>query len=1221
MVIEGQVLLSIGMHRMLNTCRMVYLLLVAFCFLPETEAATFSRQDLLEVQDGANNFDLNRTVKYIEDKTGKLSLNDLLKANLYQYAIPGNKTGPINLGYSSSAFWIIQPIKYRGKSANKIFWLQLDLPLLENSELYMVSKEGKVLLHKSMGYETELKDRDINHVNQVYEISLPKNEEVAMYLRIENNFSIHLSLNMMTPEGFLERAKLEKMFYGAFIGACLIMFAYNLFVFISVRENSFLYYILYILTYLVFIITERVHGLEIFGTIPAMFNKQYLAMYIWISWLFALLMARSFLETKAREPDLDQVIKVFIRITAINLVITHYTDLTSGIRWAVLGTILYAIVMVWMAYVVMKRGNPAAKFYFIAWLLNFSGAAVYALTITGFVPFNFVTSNSPHLGILCQIVLISFALADRLKVAQRLTLAANTRALLTLKRYRSLFNNAVEGIFQVGLNRRFMDLNPSMATMLGYRAPKDALRIRKDAFLLCFSELSDRDYVVSLLESGEEVIDYEAPYQSNGNGQRWSQITMRIIYDDEGNPSHIEGTFIDITERKEKERIEKEREQERLAKELANASAAAKTQFLANMSHEIRTPLTAIIGYGESLLDDSLSASEKRDSAEVVVRSGRHLLSLINDILDHSKIDANKLDTEVIQVNLLELLEDVKTYFHSRAREKGIEFRVQHVFPLPKTIQSDPTRLKQILINLCGNALKFTERGSITVNVRCDREQERLVFKVMDTGIGLKPDQMHMLFDPFAQASPTIARQYGGTGLGLSISKRLVEMLGGEISAHSTFGEGTEFEFSVATGLLQSVAFVRDSSELASQRPVLRNAAVPRLKGRVLYAEDNEINRRLVAQLVGKTGASLSLVTNGAEALEIATREQFDLILMDIQMPVMDGRDATSAIRRAGITTPIIALTANVMADDIAEYAEAGCNETHAKPVEKRSFYSMLSRYLEEDTQVNTDLAKATTEASATEVPLLSGTILLADDNADNRMLMKRYLTRAGLKMIEAENGKQAVQLALSNSVQLVIVDQHMPEMNGPDAAKMLRQTGFVRPILAFTASDDEVELKSMMDAGCNDAIHKPVKTDQLYAMLGKYLQERKPEGGPEKPEAAEKEVTRESLEGHPADALWDDQELRPIVEQFVKSLNDRALKMGEALDRGDWQELKNLSHQIKGTAGSLGFPLLTETAKVLESALKANEIDGVVDLFKNVDAQMKASKRQYDSFAAKSTT
>ena len=281
---------------------------------------------------------------------------------------------------------------------------------------------------------------------------------------------------------------------------------------------------------------------------------------------------------------------------------------------------------------------------------------------------------------------------------------------------------------------------------------------------------------------------------------------------------------------------------------------------------------------------------------------------------------------------------------------------------------------------MCGNALKFTEKGSISLLIR-DQEAERL-YAVVDTGIGMKPEQLQRLFDPFAQGSAAIARQYGGTGLGLSISRRLAELLGGSIQVRSDYGEGSEFELYISTGALDDVRFLRDSSELAQSRRQLPMVSAPALSGRILCAEDNDVNRRLITMLVTRTGAELVHVPNGAEALEKALQEDLDLNLMDIQMPVMNGRDATKALREAGKNTPVVALTANVIAEDIEDYREAGCNQHLAKPIDKRLFRCCPpARSGRHRSRVDTRYAG----------------MLVAEDNQDNRALVSRMLQRLGL--------------------------------------------------------------------------------------------------------------------------------------------------------------------------------------------------------------------------------
>ena len=854
--------------------------------------------------------------------------------------------------------------------------------------------------------------------------------------------------------------------------------------------------------------------------------------------------------------------------------------------------------MVWIAYIAMIRGNTVAHFYFTAWFLNFGGVVVYAFTVTGHLPFNFMTSNSPHFGIICQMVIISFALADRIKVAQRRATSATQESLVHLNRYQSLFNNAVEGIFQISLKREFIDANPAMANILGYASPKALITHVQDALHICYPNSEDLTKVIRQVEQGEDIHELEARYTGLDGETRWASSTIRIIYDQHHNPSHLEGTFIDITERVE-------RINARLKKDIAEASAAAKSRFLANMSHEIRTPLTAIIGYGESLLDESLSDKEKRESSEVVIQSGKHLLELVNDILDHSKIDADKMSIEKIIVKLLPLFDEIKTYFAPKASEKQIDFDIQYELPLPEEIETDPTRLKQILINLCANALKFTESGSISMTVRCNKSEEKLFIKVTDTGVGVKKEQLGKLFDPFSQATPSVARQHGGTGLGLSISKRLAEMLGGTVTASSIFGEGSQFEVSISTGSLEHTKSLKNKSELNQQKHHLAITAIPNLRGRILYAEDNELNCKLVKLLVNKTGADITLVSNGAKALELVTRsdEHFDLILMDIQMPVMDGRDATKAIREAGINTPIIALSANVMAQDVTEYKEAGCTDFMPKPIQKVPFYALLSLYLPEDKRKKISSESKNKPANLAQtnmvVPIeiasekettnitqkdqlqpLSGTVLVAEDNVVNSRLISLFLTKIGVQIILANDGKQAIEEVKKHQVDLVLMDQHMPEIDGPEATRQLRKKGFECPILAFTASNDSDDRSEMLDAGCNGSIDKPVNLEQLYETLCQYL-----------PEFSSQQ---------------------PTIKQLIHEIPKLTQSMNKALDERDWALLQSLAHEIIEISSSFGFKEISASAKRVERALQKDNTKHIKKLFNTFKGNVLKAETQF---------
>lgn len=1095
--------------------------------------------------------DLGNCVWFLEDPDHSLGINDVIDEAAHPFT--RHEGGVLNFGYTESAYWVRFDLRVGAGAALSDWILELALPLVDEVVLYVV-RDGDVVEQRRAGYEGDWSSRDLAVPNPTFRLSLEPGSATRIYLRITNTNTFRLPISLWRPDSYIEKVSVDEVVRGILLGSILAILAYNLFVAVSVRERSNIYYVLYLVSAMVFIATEQVHGTQLFNERPALLNKAYLPYLILMIWFWSLLMARSLLETRERSKDLDQVIRLCLYSVVVTFVLSLFLPYHVAMEWIVLGSFILSILMILVSYLSWRYYNPAARSYFFAWTAALLGIGIYALMVMGHLPVNMFTSYSPQIGLMAQIILFSFALADRIKQVQGEALGWNERALANLSRYQSLFDNAIEGVFQMSLDRRFITANPAMATLMGYSSSRELLDDNPDVLEACFADARTRRRVVEQLEARGMVKGIEARYYTHSGSERWATISLHTVYDADGGPAHLEGTCIDATERHQRQRIEREREQERLEKELARNSAEAKSQFLANMSHEIRTPLAAIIGYGETLLDTDLSEQERRSSAETVVRSGRHLLDLVNDILDHSKIDANKLDVEIASVNLPELLEEIRAFFAPRAREKGLEFQITCEFPLPETIRTDPTRFRQIIINLCGNALKFTENGSISLIVRCDQQREQLVARVVDSGIGMKPEQLERLFDPFAQGSAAIARQYGGTGLGLSISRRLAEMLGGDITVSSTYGEGSQFEVSIATGALDDTHFLRAASELGERRRSLARVEAPRLAGRILCVEDNDVNRRLVSLLVSRTGADIVHVSNGAEALEMASREPFDVILMDIQMPVMNGRDATAALREAGINTPVVALTANVMAEDIADYLAAGCNEHLAKPIDKQRFYEVLARYL-----------KAQSDQ-------YRGKVLVAEDSDDNRRLVERMLRRLGLEVITVTCGDEAVRVALSESVRLVLMDRHMPGLDGVEATRMLRKTGFRRPIIAFTAGDQQ-EIEALQNAGCDGALNKPIDKDHLLALLERTLGSRG-EGGESFSETGE------------------DGEIHDLVVQFLCGLQERQQRMATALTRRDMVTLKVEAHQIKGTAGAMGYPMMTIQAGVLEDCLSSGEPD-----------------------------
>jgi PAS domain S-box-containing protein len=471
-----------------------------------------------------------------------------------------------------------------------------------------------------------------------------------------------------------------------------------------------------------------------------------------------------------------------------------------------------------------------------------------------------------------------------------------------------------------------------------------------DARLLC-------ERMQALLSGESEVLSTEYRVRTAQGAYIWLMARAKVEAKDErGNVTCVRGAHLDITsERRHSEEL-------RVAKEAAEAANNAKSDFLANMSHELRTPLTAILGSADLLYNDgdiTQAPLRRIENIEAISRSGKHLLTIINDVLDLSKVESGKLSVVAEPVDVSEVLREVVSFVRPRATPKGVQVEVRFDTSMPSLAQTDKTRLRQVLLNIVGNAVKFTQKGSVVVCCRLESlpsadgssAQPLLVFDVTDTGIGLTSEQQVRLFHAFEQADGTMSRQFGGTGLRLVISRRLANLMGGDVRiVRSEAGIGSTFRITVAPAMVEG-AVERFIEGLAQDVAIVPKKSIA-IEGRILLAEDGADNQRLIAHFVRKAGGTVDVAENGRVAIELIDKAEnagkpYELILMDMQMPECDGYTAARTLRAVGNSTPIIALTAHAMPEDRAKCLAAGCNDYTTKPVDRNALLAMCSLWLE----------------------------------------------------------------------------------------------------------------------------------------------------------------------------------------------------------------------------------------------------------------------------------
>jgi PAS domain S-box-containing protein len=773
------------------------------------------------------------------------------------------------------------------------------------------------------------------------------------------------------------------------------------------------------------------------------------------------------------------------------------------------------------------------------------------------------------------------------------------------KQYQGIFDNFEDGIFfyATDIHGNIHYISPSIYNIAGYT---------QDEVLNQFSSIFRSNPVISDSPVNQQINDqfykviqgqaqmaYEIEIIAKDGSKRQLEISKVPIKDSDGNITQIAGIARDITERNA---LEIDLLKARVEAEHANQ---AKSRFLANMSHEIRTPMNAIIGYSQILHHDDSLSNEQKENVNIIVRSGEHLLALINDILDMSKIEAGKMDLYETNFDLYWLIDDIESMFQFRAQEKKLQFLIDVEESVPQFIRTDEKKLRQVLVNLIGNACKFTQEGGISFRVRFDPTDSNhgtLEMEVEDSGVGISPLEVKKLFSTFSQTESGV-KSNQGTGLGLAISKKFIDLMNGSISVQSELGNGSLFHFSIPV-------VVTDYSDSSIIPKDTREQQIIGIKGapdqyRILIVDDKEDNRNILTKMLSTIGLEPRVAKNGIEALTIWQEWNPHLIFMDMHMPEKDGYETTKEIKSKtdGQEIKVIACTASTFEEDRTKVTESGADEYLRKPYKECEIYQILSTHLSMEFEYDTESAHTIEFLSVDELVQrirdlkIEKPILLIDDFPTNRSVGKKQLNTFGLECDLAENGEEGLKKAQENSYALILSDCQMPVMDGYEFTRQYKQwekhQDIKVPVIAMTAYAMTGDSQKCFDAGMDDYLSKPV---QLATLGRKLLQWLSDETTPIYIE----EVQKESTISNPIDfeqlklIIGDDdmEGMLELLEYFIEDFDSLMDKLQQAFQAKNRENIRSVAHKAKGGAANAAAVNLSSIMKELQETALDGELN-----------------------------
>lgn len=902
------------------------------CFIALVAVICPAQADPIKLSLDQPQLPLSSRLHYWRETTPAITMADMINRHPDIEWLSQTRTLP-DFGFSSDIIWLrLELLNTTPETLQRR--LEIDYSMLDKVELVVL--EGQLTRQSYFTGDTlPFGQRPIISRNLVFPLELPPQRQLTLLFRVESTSALRTPMTLWEPAAFEDSQDLRDFGNGLFYGGLLIMTLYNFFIWLSVRLRSYLYYVLYVMSFIALAGQLDGYWFRFLWPDNVWWQNQCVGPFILAPIVLAMEFSRQFLELARHAPLLNRIFIVHTLLALAGTLAGLFVDYQLLVRPSILLSMLGAILVLGSGIMMLHRGHRAARFFVAAWGALLVMVVIYDLSKLGIIPSNNITESLLKTGEFLEVLLLSFALADRINI-----------------------------------------------------------------------------------------------------------------------------------ERDEKSRAEKAIYQ-------FQAESRAKSEFLATMSHEIRTPLNGVIGMSEILKSGNLADTE-RYYANVIHSSGKALLSIINDVLDLSKIEAGKMSIEHIEFNLDGLLNDVIQTFSLAAERKQLPLLV-HVHPdVPAQLHGDPTRIRQVLLNLVGNAVKFTERGYVKIDVTFEQTGADFLLhcSVQDTGIGLTADQQQQLFQAFNQADASIARQYGGTGLGLNICKKLTELMGGTIGVESEYGAGSRFHFSARVNALQ------DDSTFFQQ-----------FSGRRVVAVCNQPHlQALFLQLQADGAHQFELVSTFYQLNNLLQRQDVDGVIIDDGSDLHAAPDViAAALKQIGAQTPVVLLTGMQPTNRFNRSLRAF--QVVRKPFTPLHMMQALLGYTDRHNSetISDELLQAMSRLH----------VLVAEDNPVNQLVTRTLLEKAGLRPEMVEDGEAAEKAATERQYDLIFMDCNMPKQDGYAATRAIRQheqANGLKPacIVALTASSIGDKASKSIAAGMNEHLTKPLELSALIQFLQRYLRQHK---------------------------------------------------------------------------------------------------------------------------------